>query len=303
MTNIKTFETYSDYLLYKNSSEYISPNISFIIDERTVKYNKKYIKAGDVVYKKGDRIDTIPLDQWSDDMGTPFGVVVIPSYLVPDERCRIIPLFNRTESASFGSAQDIPIADTYGEVPITMNDNSTTISSHSFGYLPSDTFSGEMSITDNNTYYYYDNKNQYIPSILLSNDKLNKNALVTLSGKNLLSDFDGEGNTEMICSYGETYQVAHLARNFDDTVTNIKYYLPSIGEVAIMLARLDEISKTLIYFNNYTRQPYTTVVTSTISYPSYMQQNREWYINLSVGLCIHNTSDNGRYFVMPMAKI
>ena len=76
-----------------------------------------------------------------------------------------------------------------------------------------------------------------------------------------------------------------------------------MGEVAIMLARLGEISKTLVYFNNYTKQPYTRVVTSTISYPFYLQQNRAWHIHLTTGSCLPEISTNGSYFVMPMAKI
>jgi hypothetical protein len=85
----------------------------------------------------------------------------------------------------------------------------------------------------------------FCPSPYLGNS-LNPNYLIYKFGeyKNAFNDFDGLGNTTIL-SKNSDYLAANGAWRYKDGSTSSQWYLPSIGELAIVFARINNINITL----------------------------------------------------------
>ena len=228
MKYLKLFQNENEYLSYKDSSDYITPNVSVIFENRSVRYQKKIkqlAKVGDIAYWDGSSVKTTPLSNWSTSLGTPVGVVLIGSGFAPDGRARIISLTNMSYNgdeyiywdSEGGMDTDSP-APNFDGVPTTDNAGSTTIGYSGYGYLPSDSnsFNGDVSYVDKKTKYYYDDNDSYIPSPYLG-DAPNPAYYQAIEGGNALSDFNGLSNTKALVDAGDNYHAAHACWNYKGT--------------------------------------------------------------------------------------
>ena len=189
-------------------------------------------------------------------MGTPVGVVVVPSGFAPDGKARMLSLkYASSSSTSSTSASKMMWSTGYTDtsltnhtcVPTTDNAGSTTTGSNDKAYLPSDRFTGATSYVDSTAKYYHDSYTPYIPSPYLG-DKPNPAYYAPISGyNNALADFDGKGNTDVLVALGADYVAANAARNYKAAgAEEIEWYLPAAGELGYIFPRLTKIQAALI---------------------------------------------------------
>lgn len=100
MKYLKQFANESDYQAFKESEEYITPNVSYVVENSGVSFSPYVapppIAVGDIAYFDDSKVRTCPLDDYDSSMGTAVGVVVIPNNFLPDRKARIISLKGRT---------------------------------------------------------------------------------------------------------------------------------------------------------------------------------------------------------------
>lgn len=214
--------------------------------------------VGDIAYKASNgKIMVVNPDLWSTSLGTPVGVVVIPSGFAPDNGLARIVSLNWGSSSSTSSTSVSGIkwsnvkVDTsltnHNRVPTTDNAGSTTTGSNGNGYLPSDKFAGATSYVDSTAKY---STAPYIPSPYLG-DKPNPAYYAPISGyNNTLADFDGKGNTDVLVGLGTGYTAANAARNYKAAgAEEIEWYLPAMGELGFMLPRFNRMQAALTKVN------------------------------------------------------
>lgn len=261
MKYIKKFENQADLEAYKNSSDFTSPYIGLVLDNRDVKY-QPYIPpkayAGDIAYWDGSKVKTVSQEKWDASLGTPVGVVVVPTGFAPDGKARMLSLnWASSSSTSSTSASSLKWSNVkvdtsltnHNRVPTTDNAGSTTTGSNYDGYLPSDKFTGATSYVDSTA--NYKDSTPYIPSPYLG-DKPNPAYYAEISGyNNVLADFDGKGNTDVLVGLGADYVAANAARNYKVTgAEEIEWYLPAAGELGYMLPRFNKIQAALAKVNS-----------------------------------------------------
>ena len=235
---------------------WITPNVSLIANDNVVKYQEyiapQPISLCDIAYWDGSKVKTIAKDKYTTSLGTAIGVVVIPEGMLPDGRARIMGL--KPVDAN-GNASDSHVnmewgvygTDTsltnYTKVPTTDNAGSTSTGSSSYGYLPSDKFTGSQSAVDGKAKYY--GTTSFIPSPYLGDDKtLNLEYCKEISGyNNALSDFNGLSNTEVLVGLGSDYEAANAAWKYKDAANStVQWYLPAMGELGFLMPRFNEIN-------------------------------------------------------------
>lgn len=211
--------------------------------------------AGDVAYYTNGQIKTISASKWNTSLGTPIGVVVIPSNFLPDGKARILSL-NAVDSSGnattlhgemyweqSGNYVDTTLTN-YNRVPITNNTSSTSSSYNNRGKLPSDNFWGHTSFVDGSVRYYNTDTDK-IPSPY-NGSEFNTDYSKEISGyNNALSDFNGLSNTQVLVGLGNDYEAANAAWKYNDGVSNTQWYLPSMGELGFMLVRFKTINTTI----------------------------------------------------------
>lgn len=262
MKYLKYFQTETERSTYKSSSDFILPNVNYVVESDSVDFNP-YVPpptyAGDIVYKSNGKLNTINYEEWNSSLGTPIGVVVIPSGFAPDGKARMLSL-NWASSSSTSSTSAIYMkwsnvkVDTsltnHNRVPTTDNAGSTTTGSSPYGYLPSDNFTGATSYVDSTAKYSGVTTSDMIPSPYLG-DKPNPAYYAAISDyNNALADFDGKGNTDVFVGLGADYVAANAARNYKaEGAEEIEWYLPSMGELGYMMVRFNKIQNALAKVN------------------------------------------------------
>lgn len=261
MKYLKYFEQASAYEAYKNGSDYVLPNISYVEEAKDVSYKPKApepTSVGDIAYWDGKKVKTVSQDNWDASLGTPVGVVVVPTGFAPDGKARMLSL-NWASSSSTSSEQanqmkwsnirvDTSLTN-YTGVPTTDNTGSATTGFDNWAYLPSDKFSGTVSYVD--PLSQYDGTSRImIPSPYLG-DKPNPAYYATIPDyNNVLSDFDGKGNTDVLVALGSDYVAANAARNYKAAgAKRIKWYLPAAGELGYVVVRFNKIQAALTKVN------------------------------------------------------
>lgn len=206
--------------------------------------------VGDIAYKASDgSIKVVNPDEWSSSLGTPVGVVVIPSGFAPDNgKARIVSLFwASSSSTSSTSANSIKWSNTNSETRLPIYNRIPHISgSNTYGHFASDKFVGyTMSDTDPYAGYYREAMGGFIPSPYLG-DAPNPAYYAPISGyTNALSDFDGKGNTDVLAA-SSAYPAATAARRYKSAgAEEIVWSLPSAGEAGYLMARLNKIKTSL----------------------------------------------------------
>ena len=213
--------------------------------------------VSDVAYKAPNgKIMVVAQDLWDASLGTPVGVVVIPSGFAPDGKARIVSLYwGSLSSTSATSAvktywsrisSDISLPN-YDRVPITNNKGLTNTGTGTSGFLPSDRhLSGTASYVDPVAMYdsVADNS-ELVPSPYLG-DTPNPAYYAPISGKNnALSDFSGKGNTDVLVT-GTVFDAAEAARNYKSAgAEEVEWYLPAMGELGYLVVRFKKIAEVL----------------------------------------------------------
>ena len=307
MKYCRVFEAESNYTDFVNGSDYVTPNLCVIRSTGGTKC-KPYIPppmpaaAGDVAYWDGSSVKTTPYSKWNTSLGTPVGVVVVPTGFAPDGRARIISLLNVDASGNGSALYRGMTWGTYGtdteltnytKVPTTDNNGSTSTGSNIYGNFPSDKFTGATSFVDPKAKYY--GSTPMTPSPYLGdgpNPEYNKE----ISGyNNALSDFNGLSNTQTLVGLGVDYVAANAAWKYKDGASNLQWYLPAMGELGYLLPRLNEISNVITALGGH-------VFSGTSSHWSSSEYSSDYayYLNTSTGF-FRNYSKNGSCFIRPFA--
>ena len=260
MKYLKKFEKTSEYDDFKNGSEWVTPNVSYIVEHSSLNFQPYVppsppILLGEIAYWDGSSVKVCTIEAWSSTLGTPIGVVVVPEGFAPDGKVRIVSL-NPVDSSGNPSDSDVDMTwgpttvDTpltcYDGVPTTDNAGSTSTGSYSSGFLPSDKFTGTQSFVDPTT-KYNERANFFIPSPYLGdNSTFNPEYSKDISGyNNALSDFNGLTNTQTLVGLGSDYQAANAAWKYTDGASNLQWYLPGMGELGYILPRFNLINTSL----------------------------------------------------------
>lgn len=174
MKYLKSFETDAEYQNFKQTDEFIKPNVPHCVNENHVHYNPipspKDI-VGSIAYYDGSTVKFALKDDYTSTMGTPIGVVVIPQSHMEDGKCRVMSLanmsYNTPETGTLAATSNAD-AQTAGAnlmwgvynndiAELTNYDKVVTVdgaTTESNGYLPSDWWVGksEVVIPDDGTY-------------------------------------------------------------------------------------------------------------------------------------------------------
>lgn len=252
MKHLRLFKTEAERSTYKGSSDFIIPNVNYVVESDSVDFNpyvepKVPQKAGDIVYYVNGGLKTIGYAEWDNSLGTPVGVITIPAGFAPDGKARMVALSGQTSTTWGGYGTDISGMTNYNRVPTTDNAGSTSIGSNGSGYLPSDKFTGATSYVDSVAKYYQ--TSNLIPSPY-AGDAPNPDYYKTISGyNNALSDFSGKANTKLLVGLETDYPAANACWTYSDGVSNTKWYLPAMGELGYMMPRFNEINAGLAKVN------------------------------------------------------
>ena len=255
MKYFKVFDNETQYNQFVESSDYVLPNVSVFRDSGSMKvkpYIPPPISLCDVAYWDGNSVKTTPYSKWDVSLGTPVGVVVIPENMLPDGKPRIISLKYADKSGNtstsyvsmtWGSTSVDTSLTNFNRLPTTDNAGSTSTGSSSYGYLPSDNFTGATSFVDPKA--KYSQTSNLIPSPYLGdvpNPEYNKEILSNGINVNALSDFNGLSNTETLVGLGSDYTAANAAYKYNDGSSNLQWYLPAMGELGFLMPRFKEIN-------------------------------------------------------------
>ena len=220
--------------------------------------NKTYYAVGDIIYWNGSSIDSISYTNWDSSLGTPEAIVVVPASHMPDGKARGVCLTGvASDGSQSTSMQYMSYNSTnvdagltkYTKVPTWSNTEGSTYGSNSSGYLPSSKFTSNICYSDSSTGYY--STSNMIPSPYLNDGTINENARMTITGGNVLTDFDGKTNTSTIIgTLGSTALAANACNKYaTDHILAGEWYLPAAGEMAYLMARWNTIKAALTAVN------------------------------------------------------
>lgn len=203
----------------------------------------------------------------------PIGVVVVPGShnVYGDGSCGVMSLkpMNCDTPSTGGTSErymywgvngtnisGIPDLD---QVPTGNTSNGIPTGSTSFGYLPSDKFSGDTQCAHDTDAYY--NSSSYIPSPYLTDGSRNPGYYQTSSpssSNNALADFDGIGNTAKIITQrgtkdynswtpGRTTAADYPAASccdmfYTEGTQQGDWYLPACGELGYIMPPFNKIN-------------------------------------------------------------
>jgi hypothetical protein len=252
MKYIRFFKKYSDYQSYLNSEDMLLPNASYIMETNECFYNPYIIpipQVGDVVYynKEYDMLKTISYEKYNTSLGIAVGVIVISGGFLPDGKPRMIALNQPNIQKSWDNSdtlQDTNITNHNTVITTPNHENTSTVGGNPWGYLSSDKFTnGTQSVIDPNAKYYSNASINLICPPYLNDGSFNQDfGKKEISGVyNAMSDYEGENNTDILVSLGDNYQAANYAKQYQNGVCEIDWYLPSCGEFSIMFSRLKQI--------------------------------------------------------------
>lgn len=284
---LKAFSTQAEYETYMAGSPLL-PNVSLIGEgEGEVAYNPYVappVTAGMICYYNGKKLKFCEKDDWNSGLGTAVGVVVVPSDHTSDGTARVMSLKNMDYNNP-----DVGLTK-YAKVPTWDNTIGGSTGNLSYAYLPSDdsSYYGATCACDTKT--KYNNKvNDFIPSLYLEDGTRNPNVDATISGNNVLTDFEGKSNTAQILTFatGQTdWKTASTITNnynkgyypapcccwrFHTIGTNQgDWYLPAQGELAYVIPRLGLINASIAKVGGTQLGQYLEYISSTENSVNYV---------------------------------
>ena len=258
MKYLKRFNTFSEFTSFKDSNEYIDPNVSAVGNKGRVKFSsglESGLKLCDIIYWDGENVCSTPKGTWQSTFGIPLGVVVIPEGYAPDGNARVMSLkmvdkdgfpTEEKNNLSWDTSIEIintPLKDFYNYIAPTYDSETDEVILGNASFMPSTKFGGIQAVNDNKAYYTPGAESGLVISPY-RNDYADPNFYS--SPETYFSDFDGLNNTLTLVTLGEQYQAANAAWNYTDGVGKFQWYLPSMGELGYMFARLKEIDETIL---------------------------------------------------------
>ena len=268
---------------------------------------------------------------------SPVGVVVVPGHhnVYGDGSCAVISLkymscgtpdigILSAETICYGqNTTDLKALHNYDEVGIVgvgSNDviNETIQDLSSNGYLPSDqsSFIAIDNPYDTKTKYYTSEYNEnFLPSPYKNDGSFNSEYSKTdspSSPNNALSDFDGIGNTKILCeaataqpnwkedltltndrNNGYSPAACCCWRYHTDGTNQGDWYLPACGELGYMMVRMRMINTSMIYI----RRAYGASASTNIESKSHWSSTEysssyARFINTNTGILNNRTSGN-----------
>lgn len=280
----KIFETKQDVIDY-DLDTYAKTIVGAINENRRdagavrEEIGSREVSLGDIIYrsaKNGLHYNISP-SEWDPEMGIPVGVAVIPAnHILGDRRARMISLYN-VDSAGTASVASYSsgtlgikwaegLTDTmlpnYDQVPVLeSNETNIILNTSPYGYLPLQYNNGTRleNATDTETSWFSTDSLYSValtPSPYLNDGSFNENYYISLLNDsedlmNPLSDFDGLKNTaDLTEASGSFFTAAYAASQYkNDEDDKAEWYLPSMGELGYMGARLATLNSTLQKLN------------------------------------------------------
>lgn len=208
--------------------------------------------VGDIVYVANGSLKFKSPSQWDNSLGTPVGIIMIEEGYAPDGKIRILSLdaldgynWGPDQENPFDPAENSPLPD-YEEIVLYFN-NGSEHGVGEYSTMPSDIFTGEQAYGDPLAFYPEGLDLTYgeVPSPYFDGKLHPAYTKVTDYG-NALSDFNGLANTQILISNGSEYEAANACWNYKDAAnSNLQWYLPALGELCFLMARLGAIDKSL----------------------------------------------------------
>lgn len=225
------------------------------------------IQVGMVVYvDPNGKMDFAYPDDFQSGQGTAIGIVVVPEGFLPDGKARMVGLYaidnsgvitanssNNTMALASTGVSIAPYWPLYMQVSATDNIQIGTTGYAGYGIIPSDVFYGIANTVVSNldplaAYasaggvklqppYFGDVLNPYYSA----------NEINPSNGYNMnaLSDFNGLENTLIYMSLASASSgitpAPYACWNYKDGASNTQWYLPSLGELCILGARIQAI--------------------------------------------------------------
>lgn len=291
--------------------------------------------ATDVAFFDGEKVIIARVDDYSKLPLTwvPIGIVVVPGThnVYGDGSCGVMSLKGMscntpdsgstsllsiywgqdgTDISALSNLTQVPVGNTEDGIPTGIN-QSVDI------YLPSDKFSSNPYQCLHDTDSYYSTSYSQIPSPYLTDGSRNPGYYQTTppsSSNNALADFDGRGNSEILCDLATAQSDWKTA----STITNnggIGYspaacccwrfhtegtqqgdwYLPAIGELGYIMPPFNKINETIKDIREVSGRgwPYFGILTDNGLYESSSEYNGDqyWAIGTHYGR-IHNADKN-----------
>lgn len=293
-----------DLRIYNTESEFSShtdikyPTICYISETNSIKWQNKPLKT-QIAYNINGVVNYADYDEYDVSMGSPVGIIVIPKDFLPDGKARMMHLYNIDANGSvsntaikFSTVSVDSSLTNFNKVPTTDNLGSTTTGTNNFGYLPSDAFVGHgaQSFVDPKAYYNY--TDYLIPSPYLG-DTMNPEYSKSITGyTNCMSDLDGLKNTNTFSKLGSNYTSAKAVAKLTDRT----WYIPAIGELGFVLARLGEINTALQKCEGH-------VFVDSVSYWSSTERDASNMFYLYTAFGVGYTKKTNSCYLRPFTKI
>lgn len=223
--------------------------------------------------------------------------------MLPDGKARIIGLKSDGCQTWGTSDTDVSELTNYNKVPTTDNVGSTSTGSSSYGYLPSDGFTGATSFVDSTAKYNV--SSNLIPSPYLGDNKTlnpeySKEILSGDTNVNCLSDFNGLSNTEVLVGLGTDYEAAQYCWSYSDDSSNLQWYLPAAGELGFIMPRFNAINASITAVGGSSVSSGSSRCFWSSSEDSY---NKAYSVCVRYGLVGSHTKSVNGYYVRPFAII
>lgn len=213
------------------------------------------------VYKDDyDQYHARKCSEWDSNIGYAIGIMIVPPSVLPDGKARIMAL-NYVDSAGTettnpqllkwsllgNSAETLPY---YNQIPIVKplkNEITKWLNLKFNNYnacLPQEGFLEILNPLYRRTGWRYITNDNTAPSPF-SGTVLNPVYAIE-ENNNALSDFDGLGNTRILCQSADTYvaaNAAHLYHDYNDG--GLEWYLPAFGELCFLPLKVESINDVL----------------------------------------------------------
>lgn len=247
-----------------------TPHVSYVKENDTVYYMPKIIpiEVGSIAYvDSSNSLKYSSPDDWSSTLGTPVGVVAIPSNFLPDSpEMRLIAIYSvdsagtRNETGETQSnwssnyRYDIPELDKYYYNGPCLDVDSNSIIGSNGGYLCTDKFTTQLNPYDTG-YGWYTTGKKIAPSPYKEDGSFNEQFIdnkyfpakqYNAEYFNPLTDFNGKENTDILVGLGTAYTAANAARKYKAYDGDaLEWYLPSIGELAVYFHDFNKINQSI----------------------------------------------------------
>ena len=317
MKHIDIFSSVSEYETAKSEGTLITPNVSLINEDNSVRYllelNYSPLAVGTYLYNDGTTGTTANPNV--------VGICVIPNGLLPDRKARFMSVKPITTESTAGSTSEndfiwsnnsrTVLPKQYTDVPcVGLNeDNGTGVITNQVehpyykGFMPSDSensyFTALTALTnpyDSVTKFAFNDSDHHIPSPFMNNGAFNENysTLFTTGGtpiNNALSDFDGFGNTQILIKDADVVAAKQCAM-FNPGYRDGEWYLPAVGELGFIMPRFKVINNKLLALgpSGVQLNDYSTYWSST-EYDEY----DVWTVYTGNGNVLNDIKDSNNY--------